>query len=380
MKKRLLVGSLLVSGSLLGLLFIQEPKEGKTAQAANEETVLTQSTTSSIEESRSSTSSSSTITSSTTASSSQAQTTPTTPSSQQQSEVSKEPETPKQEPTKDTNDTPIKEATAADRAKQQEKMAEQQGAVKPEKLENHFNFSVKKNQTTTSFIKEIGADAQKIAWKEGLYGSVMIAQAILETGSGNSQLSSPPYHNLFGIKGTYKGKSVNFSTQEDKGNSELYTINAGFRQYPSYKESLEDYAELLKKGISGNVAFYQQTWKAHAATYKEATAFLTGRYATDTNYDKKLNALIDTYELTTYDEDPAAKKSKDTDTATEDSTITAKATKDKEQQADDSIETVQGGEVRSITTTGTRVMPSITQRPAAEIAGTRKVTGKEVAE
>ncbi|MBO1305389.1 glucosaminidase domain-containing protein [Enterococcus sp. 669A] len=174
----------------------------------------------------------------------------------------------------------------------------------PKKVEENYQFSVVRNQTTEEFIQTIGKDAQQIAWDEGLYASVMIAQAILETGSGNSQLARPPHHNLFGIKGSYQGKQVKFNTQEDKGNGQLYTINSAFRQYPSYKESLEDYAALLKNGLSGNPGFYQATWKEAAATYQEATKALTGKYATDTSYDKKLNALIETYQLTSYDLEP----------------------------------------------------------------------------
>ncbi|MEO1769995.1 glucosaminidase domain-containing protein [Candidatus Enterococcus ferrettii] len=171
-----------------------------------------------------------------------------------------------------------------------------------EKVVENYHFSVSKNQTTEGFIQTIGKDAQQIAWSEDLYASVMIAQAILETGSGNSQLARPPYHNLFGIKGSYQGKQVTFKTQEDKGNGELYTIQAAFRQYPSYKESLEDYAALLRNGLSGNSKLYQGTWKETAAAYQEATKALTGTYATDTAYDRKLNALIETYGLTVFDQ------------------------------------------------------------------------------
>ena len=32
----------------------------------------------------------------------------------------------------------------------------------------------------------------------------MIAQAILESGSGESQLAKEPYYNLFGVKGSFK--------------------------------------------------------------------------------------------------------------------------------------------------------------------------------
>ena len=41
----------------------------------------------------------------------------------------------------------------------------------------------------------------------------MIAQAILESGSGESQLAKEPYYNLFGVKGSFQGNSVSFSTK-----------------------------------------------------------------------------------------------------------------------------------------------------------------------
>nr|WP_283809026.1 glucosaminidase domain-containing protein [Vagococcus allomyrinae] len=158
------------------------------------------------------------------------------------------------------------------------------------------------NNTTEEFIKKIGPLAAKIGDEQGLYASVMIAQAILESASGNSTLAGMPNYNLFGIKGSYQGKSVAMPTQEDTGSGSLYTINANFRRYPTYKESLEDYAKLLKEGITGNDEFYKGTWKEHAKTYQEATAYLTGKYATDIHYAAKLNGLIKTYELTKYDE------------------------------------------------------------------------------
>ncbi|MFW7395502.1 glucosaminidase domain-containing protein, partial [Vagococcus fluvialis] len=85
----------------------------------------------------------------------------------------------------------------------------------------------------------------------------MIAQVILETGSGTSKLSQSPNYNLFGIKGSYKGQSANFYTNEDNGKGQLYTIQASFRKYPSYKESFEDYAELLTNEKEGNGRFYK---------------------------------------------------------------------------------------------------------------------------
>ncbi|OTO45622.1 glucosaminidase domain-containing protein [Enterococcus faecium] len=167
-------------------------------------------------------------------------------------------------------------------------------------LDGSFHFS--QNQTTDQFLKKIADDAQEIGQKEGIYASVMMAQAILESGSGNSLLSSEPNHNLFGIKGSYKGSSVTFNTLEQDSLGQSYQIRAQFRKYPSYKESLEDYADLIKNGLTGNPDFYKPTWKSETKDYKEATKYLEGRYATDRQYSQKLNAIIEAYDLTKYDE------------------------------------------------------------------------------
>ena len=158
---------------------------------------------------------------------------------------------------------------------------------------------------TWDFIKEIGEEARKIGLEEDLYGSVMIAQAILESASGQSQLSNAPYYNLFGIKGTVEGKGVTFKTQEDDGSGILYTIDATFRQYEDYEATFKDYAKLLKEGLANDNDFYKGTWKSETDSYEDATEFLTGRYATDTQYGEKLNALIEAYALTSYDKEKA---------------------------------------------------------------------------
>ncbi|WP_119325937.1 glucosaminidase domain-containing protein [Companilactobacillus musae] len=151
------------------------------------------------------------------------------------------------------------------------------------------------------FIDYIGNSARKLASNNDLYASVMIAQAMIESGWGTSGLASAPNYNLFGIKGDYQGESVNMGTQEDDGTGSLYSINSNFRKYPSYKESLEDYVSLLRGGTSGNSQMYAGAWKSNTTSYKDATKYLTGRYATDTTYADKLNSVIEKYNLTQFD-------------------------------------------------------------------------------
>ena len=161
--------------------------------------------------------------------------------------------------------------------------------------EEESSIKISPNMTGKEFIEAIADYAQEVAEENDLYASVMIAQACLETGFGTSGLSASPYYNFFGIKGSYKGKSVTMATLEDSS-SGMYSINAAFRDYPSPKESLEDYADLLKTN------FYRGAWKSNTDSYRDATRFLTGRYATDRNYYRKLNGIIEAYDLTQYDD------------------------------------------------------------------------------
>lgn len=164
------------------------------------------------------------------------------------------------------------------------------------------SFAFQENDVTNAFIDSIGELAREMALKYDVFASVMIAQAILESGAGTSGLSRAPYYNLFGIKGSNSGASITLPTAEDNGQGQLYTINAAFRVYPSYQESLEDYVELIRTGISGNQTFYQKSWRSKAKNYLSATQNLMGKYATDTFYANKLNSLIATYQLTRFDE------------------------------------------------------------------------------
>ena len=154
--------------------------------------------------------------------------------------------------------------------------------------------SIKPNQTTQAFIDSIKDDAQVIAQDHDLYASVMIAQAVLESGSGSSGLSAN-YNNLFGIKGTYQGMSVSLPTKEDDGTGNSYTITATFRAYPTARDSLLDYAELVGSKL------YAPAHKSNCTSYVDACNYLQGRYATSTTYSAQLQDLINAYNLTQYD-------------------------------------------------------------------------------
>jgi len=155
--------------------------------------------------------------------------------------------------------------------------------------------------SASTFINSIASSARQLASENDLYASVMIAQASLESGFGNSALGKAPNYNLFGVKGSYNGSSVYMLTNEDDGHGNLYQINAAFRKYPSYYQSLQDYVHVLKNTSFGSTPYYQGAFKSHTTSYQNATQYLQGRYATATNYAASLNRLIQQYNLTQYD-------------------------------------------------------------------------------
>lgn len=153
-----------------------------------------------------------------------------------------------------------------------------------------------------AFINLAGPMAQRSAQKYGVYASVMMAQAIIESGWGGSTLAMAPNYNLFGIKGAYNGQSVYMRTREYSPKYGWYYINAAFRKYPSYEQSFNDNGALLRYGLNG---YYKGTWKENTNSYRDATRWLQGRYATAPNYAAVLNNTIAAYNLTRFDSAPA---------------------------------------------------------------------------
>lgn len=157
------------------------------------------------------------------------------------------------------------------------------------------------SMTKNQFIDTLGAQASVAAKEQNLYASVMIAQAALETGFGTSGLSAAPNHNLYGMKGRYEGQSVVMHTREYSSAKGWYYVNAHFKKYPSYLESLLDHSSYIRRGTSWAPDFYSGVWRENTTSYRDATAWLQGRYATDPAYASKLNAIIESYHLTRFD-------------------------------------------------------------------------------
>lgn len=146
------------------------------------------------------------------------------------------------------------------------------------------------------FINRIAPAAQQIGREYDLYPSIIIAQAALESDWGCSTLGKAPNNNLFGVKGYFARQTVAQPTTEYDEQGHKFQVVSNFRQYASEYEALRDYAQTLEAPL------YQGVHRQNTKNYREATRALCGRYATDPEYDRKLNQLIDTYQLTKYDD------------------------------------------------------------------------------
>jgi LysM repeat protein len=150
----------------------------------------------------------------------------------------------------------------------------------------------------SKFIDEIAPHARRIQKEEGILASLIIAQAIHESNWGKSGLATKG-KNLFGIKGSYNGQSITMPTREVY-NGKSVMINAAFRKYPSWYESLKDLANLYKNGVSWDRSKYssiigEKNYVTACRKVQEAG------YATDPLYSTKLINTIQSNNLTRFD-------------------------------------------------------------------------------
>lgn len=153
-----------------------------------------------------------------------------------------------------------------------------------------------------TFIKTIAGLIVKHAPAYGIMvHSPIIAQAILESGYGESKLAAV-YHNYFGLKcGTkWTGKSVNLKTMEEYTPGTLTQISDNFRVYDSMEDGVKGYFEFIQlsryqnlRGIS-TPEEYLETIKADG-------------YATSSKYVENCLAVVNQWNLRQYD-----KKGEDT--------------------------------------------------------------------
>ena len=155
------------------------------------------------------------------------------------------------------------------------------------------------DQNQSHFLSAIKQGAIDGA-KQGVLPSITAAQAILESGWGSSELAMAPNNNLFGIKDSedWNGEIVTVPTQEYV-NGDYITVNAAFRKYTSWNDSVVDHAKF----------FTSTEWRknnyrkvVNETDYRIAAQELKNvGYATDPSYAGKLISLIEAYKLYEWD-------------------------------------------------------------------------------
>ncbi len=159
----------------------------------------------------------------------------------------------------------------------------------------------------SKFIRQIGELAREDMKKTGVLASVTIAQAILESNYGQSELGINA-RNLFGMKASLSGnnwKSAWTGATYTKKTLEYInggyrTVNAAFRSYPDYAASIADHSAYLTGAKNGTSLRYKGL--AGCKNYRQAATIIkNGGYATDPAYVTKLCAVIKAYNLTQYD-------------------------------------------------------------------------------
>ncbi|HET9570960.1 MAG TPA: glucosaminidase domain-containing protein [Bacteroidales bacterium] len=141
---------------------------------------------------------------------------------------------------------------------------------------------------------EIAVRQQKL---HGVPASITLAQGILESGAGNSEMAKRS-NNHFGIKchNGWEGDTVMYF---DDG------MNSCFRKYNKPEESFDDHSLFLVKGKR-----YAPLFSIDVTDYKGWSYGLKNAgYATDPTYADKLIRIIETYDLNDFTRE---KKSKDT--------------------------------------------------------------------
>ena len=151
-----------------------------------------------------------------------------------------------------------------------------------------------------AFIETISDGAISNYNKYGILPSITMAQAILESGWGNSELAVT-HNNLFGIKADlrWNGAVATIATSENYNDSTI----ANFRKYDSIDESIEDHGKFLYENSR-----YAEYGLFNGKDYKsQAQALEDAGYSTvkDENgepiYADKLISLIEKYNLMQYD-------------------------------------------------------------------------------
>lgn len=146
-----------------------------------------------------------------------------------------------------------------------------------------------------NFIEQIAPIIVKEAKERGYaFPAAIIAQAVLESGNGKSQLAAQ-YHNYFGLKcGPYwRGRSVNMTTHEEYIAGCISKIRDDFRVYQNMTEGVKGYFDFISTPRYANL-------RTATSTKNYLENIKSDGYATSKTYVANLMKVVDKYGLEKY--------------------------------------------------------------------------------
>jgi flagellum-specific peptidoglycan hydrolase FlgJ len=170
--------------------------------------------------------------------------------------------------------------------------------------------STLKKLSEAEVIKKVGSLFTADQKKSGVLASVSLAQFILESGYGKSELAQNA-NNCFGMKKSLSGNTWSGSTWDGKSvytkqTTEEYTagttttVTAEFRKYACVEDSIADHSAYLNGAMNGSKKRYAGL--SGCTDYKKAIQIIKdGGYATSSTYVEKLCAIVEKWKLTQYD-------------------------------------------------------------------------------
>lgn len=160
-------------------------------------------------------------------------------------------------------------------------------------------ISTAQNSAYNAYIEKYKDIAIKEMERTGIPASIKLAQALLESDAGRSELARKA-NNHFGIKchNDWMGKKY---YQYDDDYDELGNPKKScFRKYKHVKDSYIAHSEFLRDPNKANR--YGFLFRLDSDDYKKwARGLKRAGYATAANYDQKLIELIETYQLHRFD-------------------------------------------------------------------------------
>ena len=145
------------------------------------------------------------------------------------------------------------------------------------------------------FIDRLAPVAQEIVPQYGLWPSVFLAQAALESGWGRSWLATTA-NNYFGRK-CLELPCLEIKTPEYRKGQQMIELHS-FQIYPDLPAAVHGYCQQFFRRYESGVPVYQELDASTPETQIRSTA---KRYATDPRYVEKVLAIIEEYDLTRYD-------------------------------------------------------------------------------